>query len=73
YFNNYYFDGIVVTKGATVGVGTHDMYYDFDTIRPAGQTQFDDKDFYIEIVGMSDYYFDFSYLDITNEHYPTIR
>jgi len=49
------------------------MYYDPDRMRVAGAEQYSDISFYTDIVGLSDYYFDFTFINILNDEFPTLK
>lgn len=66
----YAYDGQLLMQGENPTVGS-DYYY--DNIGIASATQFNDSNYYIEFLGWSTHFFDFSNLDVENNDLPTLK
>ena len=69
-FKIYAYDGQLLMQGENPTVGS-DYYY--DNIGIASATQFNDSNYYIEFLGWSTHFFDFSNLDVENNNLPTLK
>ncbi|MBN2299741.1 MAG: DUF5011 domain-containing protein [Acholeplasmataceae bacterium] len=70
--NNFVYSGRTVIKNGNP-TGTIDQYFDAFRLRQADVAQFDDPEFYTHVVGLNEYYFDFTGLDFLAGHYPTLN
>ncbi len=66
----YAYDGQLLMQGENPTVGS-DYYY--ENIGVASATQFNDSNYYIEFLGWSAHFYDFSNLDIENNDLPTLK
>lgn len=69
--NIYAYDNQIVTKDSIGLDGGSDIFYIY--IRIATSEQFNDANYYIDHLGWSSHFFDFSNLDIENGDMPTLK